>query len=300
MIITAEELRFKEPTVDDAKWAAPMLRNVGMNACEFSFNTIWMWRKYYNNQVALKDGVLFVRSGDVEPLYLLPVAGDMRRNIEFLLSYEHDRGEKLLLFGADSNVKSRIEQWFSGVFEWEPSAADFDYIYNTEDLALLGGRKYHSKRNHIAAFEAQYDWSYEQITRDNSEEVTAMVAEWCRERGNCSDPGLRSERHSIGEALKNRKELSLTGGLIRVGGKVVAMTMGSPINNEVFDIHTEKALSEYSGAYAVINREFAARELYGKYPLINRENDMGIEGLRRAKQSYRPVLVLEKYLATEK
>lgn len=297
---TAVKLEFKEPTVKDAEWAAPILYKNSSNICEYSFTTIWMWRKYYNNQISRYEDSIFVRSGDVEPLYLIPVGGDLKRNIQILKDYQHGRGEFLTIFGANVEVKQQIDEWFPGQFEWRPSEADFDYIYNTEDLALLKGRKYHSKRNHIAAFSSSYDWSYEAIGPDNADEVYQMVALWCQERGNCSDPGLRNERISIGEALKNMKELNLIGGLIRVSGKVVAMTMGSPINDKVFDIHTEKALNDYSGAYAVINREFAERELLGKYEFINRENDMGIEGLRRAKKSYNPVQIIEKYLGTER
>ncbi|HCA30918.1 MAG TPA: hypothetical protein DEP23_15865 [Ruminococcaceae bacterium] len=299
MSVTSLKLLFKEPEVSDAEWVAPMLRAAGMKICEFSFTTIWLWRRYYNNQIARVGDSLFIRSGDIEPFYLLPVGGDLRQNIKLLFEYQHSRGESLSIFGADNDIKEQINQWFPGVFEWQPSEGDFDYIYNTEDLAALSGRKYHSKRNHISTFDAQYNWSYERIDSHNSQEVLEMVTEWCRERGNCSDPGLRNERRSIGEALPHMSELSIIGGLIRVDGKVVAMTMGSPISNDVFDIHSEKALSDFSGAYAVINKEFAARELLGRYPLINRENDMGIEGLRRAKRSYKPVQIVEKHLGTE-
>lgn len=299
MLKTAIDLQFHEPTIEDAAWAAPMLRQSGMKSCEFSFTTIYMWRQYYNNQIARYGNFLFIRSGDVEPLYLLPVGGDLREGIELLRQVAHDRSEPLLLFGGDADIKARIEAWYPGVFDWQPSPADFDYIYNADDLALLGGRKYHGKRNHIAAFNEAYRWTYETIDDSNCDEATAMICEWCRERGNCSDPGLRSERLSIREALKNRKALSLTGGLLRVDGKVIAMTMASPISDEVVDVHSEKALTAYEGAYAVINQEFVKRELQGRYRLINRENDLGIDGLRRAKQSYHPALLLEKYLATE-
>lgn len=292
-------LEFREPTIADAEWASPLLKSTGMKICEFSFTTIWMWRKYYNNQIARYGDTVFIRSGDVEPYYLPPVGEDLKRNIEILREYQHERGEFLSIFGADAEMKERIEQWFPDVFEWQPSEGDYDYLYNSEDLATLAGRKYHSKRNHIAAFDARYNWSYEPIDSHNADEVFNMVTEWCRERGNCSDPGLRNERRSIGEALDHMDELSLSGGLVRVDGRVVAMTMGSPINDSVFDVHSEKALADFNGAYAVINREFA-KELAPKYPLINRENDMGIEGLKRAKRSYKPVRILEKYLATEK
>lgn len=300
MVDAAEKLKFREPHVEDAAWAVPKLRNSGLIACEFSFTTIYMWRNYYQNQIARSGDFLFVRSGEVEPFYLLPVGGDLKEGIEILRRYENERGEMLILFGADEEIKAQIEGWFPGVFEWQPSPSDFDYLYHTDDLAELTGKKYHSKRNHIASFTAAYDWSYETIGEDNRGEALAMAKEWCRDRGNCADPGLKNEYDAIRESLAIPGELSLRAGLIRADGKVAAITMGSPINGEVFDIHVEKALPEYNGAYAAINREFAARELQGRYKLINRENDLGLDGLRRAKKSYYPVRILEKYLATEK
>ena len=317
MLTTAKKLKFRAPTVEDAAWAAPLLRSCGYRACEYSFTTIFMWRNYYQNEIARCGDTLFIRSGETEPVYLLPVGGDLREGIALLREYAHEKGEPLLLFGADEERKGQIEGWFPGVFDWQPSENDFDYLYNTEDLVNLAGKKYHGKRNHIAAFSAANKWQYEPLTDENAGEVMEMVREWCRERGNCSDPGLKSERCAVKESLGNRDALSLKGGLIRGGGnglkdvanairaagdggKVVAMTLGSPISDEVFDVHVEKALPAYGTAYAVINREFAAHEILGRYALINRENDLGIEGLRRAKRSYQPVQILEKYLGTER
>lgn len=303
MLTTAQKLEFRSPTVEDAVWAAPLLRAGGYRACEYSFTTIYMWRNYYQNEIARRGDTLFIRSGETEPVYLLPVGGELREGIALLRDYAHERGKPLILFGADQERKEQVEGWFPGVFDWQPSENDFDYLYNTEDLVNLAGKKYHGKRNHIAAFSAANEWRYEPVTNENAGEVMEMVREWCRERGNCSDPGLKSERCAVKESLGNRDALSLKGGLIRVGGdggKVVAMTLGSPISDEVFDVHVEKALPDYGTAYAVINREFAAHEILGRYSLINRENDLGIEGLRRAKKSYQPVRILEKYLGTEK
>ena len=258
-----------------------------------------MWRNYYDNQIAVSGGQVFIRSGEQEPVYLLPAGGDLREGIELLRAYAGSKGEPLQLFGADEAQRERIERWFPGLFLWEPSINDFDYLYNADDLAELAGRKYHGKRNHIAAFESSYDWTYEPIDDHNAAEVDDMVREWCRERGNCSDPGLKNERCAVSEAMRNRQALSLRGGLLRVEGKVVAMTFGSPINADVFDVHVEKALPAYNGAYAMINNQFVKREIQGCWKLVNRENDLGIEGLRRAKKSYHPARVLEKYLAIE-
>ena len=101
--------------------------------------------------------------GDVEPLYLIPVGGDLKTNIRLLMDYQQQVAGDPDPFGADNELKQEIDRLFPGVFEWRPSEPDFDYIYNTEDLALLKGRKYYSKRNHILSFSSKYDWSYEVI-----------------------------------------------------------------------------------------------------------------------------------------
>ncbi len=292
-------LDFHEPRLEDAGWMAPLLRASGNRACEYSFTTIYMWRRYYENQVARVGEQLFLRSGSgASATYLLPVGGDLREGIALLLGHCRQEGMPLRLYGAERADLDKLSAWFPGRFAYEPSPGDFDYIYRQEDLALLPGKKYHSKRGHVAGFSKQYGWTYETIGDANAGEAADMATEWCKGKGNCADKGLRSEHCAIREALRHREELSLRGGLLRVDGKVVAFTLGSPINDEVFDIHVEKALPAYRGAYAVINQQFAAREL-GAYPLLNRENDLNIEGLRKAKQSYHPFQVLEKYVCTE-
>lgn len=299
MIDTVPTLEFYEPTAADAAWAAPMLRATGSMACEYSFTTIFMWRRYYHNQIARFGAHLFVKTQEEKHAYLFPVGGDLREGIALLRAFAHDRGHPLCLFGEDERMVQQLEEWYPGVFTCEPSRGDFDYIYRSSDLIELPGKKYHGKRNHIAAFTRKFPWTYEAIDAQNTADVLAMAEEWCRQKGNCRDKGLRSEQCAIREALSLRRDLSLRGGLIRVEGRVVAFTFGSPINDQVFDVHVEKALPDFPGAYAVINREFAAHEL-ADYPYINRENDLDIEGLRRAKESYYPAILLAKYVCTER
>ena len=117
------------------------------------------------------------------------------------------------------------------------------------------------------------------------------------QKGNCKDKGLRTENCAIREVLRHREALSVRGGLIRADGRVAAFTFGSPINDKVFDIQVEKALPSFPGAYAVINQAFAST--LTAYPFLNRENDLDIEGLRKAKLSYHPAMVLEKYTCTQ-
>ena len=300
MLTVKPELAFREPRLEDAAWTKELLQPSGFRSAEYSFTTLFMWRRFYRNQIARKGDTLFIKSQEgADRFFLLPVGGDMQENLLLLKEYAHDRGHPLKLFITDASYLTLLDSWFPGEFTAEPMRDEFDYLYAAEDLANLQGKKYHGKRNHINSFSEQYAWSYESITDSNTPDVLEMAREWCRQKGNCQDESLRSEKCAIREALAHRQALSLTGGLIRVDGKVVAFTFASPISSEVVDIHVEKALPDYAAAYAVINREFAAREL-GRYRYINRENDMGIEGLRRAKNSYQPALLLEKYLCTEK
>ena len=299
MVTVDSILQFRAPELEDACWMTPLLRESGGMASEYSFTTIYMWRTHYQNQIAHFRDSLFIRALEQGiPSYLPPIGGIFEDNMALLMEHVHAEGHPLRLFCTDPALLPRIQALYPGRFRVEPARDDFDYIYNVSDLAALAGKKYHGKRNHIHAFSAQYDWSYEPLSDGNSADVVEMAREWCRLKGNCREKSLQSEKCAIREAIAHRQELSLIGGLIRVSGKTVAFTLASPINSQTIDIHVEKALPDYATAYTVINREFAARELSG-YRYINRENDMGIEGLRRAKESYRPAILLEKYLLTE-
>ena len=109
------------------------------------------------------------------------------------------------------------------------------------------------------------------------------------------DKGVEVENASMKLLLPKMKKLGIKGGLIRVDGKVVAFTFGSPINDRVFDVQVEKALPEFRTAYSLINREFIANEL-SSFEYVNREDDLGLQGLRQAKLSYQPEILLKKYV----
>lgn len=297
MISLQERLQFNPVSIDDAAGLIPILQNSGYTGCEFAFSTLYMWRHMNHNSVARWGDAVFFRSDMPSPVFSAPVGGDFGENISLLRSWAHRQGIPLVLYGSAENLTGRLQQIFPGEFSIVPSPPDHDYLYNTSDLAELPGKKYHAKRNHIAAFSRQYDWRYEPIGEDNLPQVLKMAQEWYRTRQPLSD-GLLAEQEALGDVLRHREILDVRGGLIRVEGRVAAFTFGAPVSPLEFDVQVEKALPAYPGAYAVINREFAAREL-SSFQWINRENDVGVEGLRRAKQSYHPVRLIEKYLCTE-
>ena len=283
---------FARPTMEDGKRMAPLLAKSGHDGCEFSFTTLYMWRELYDTRLAVEGDYLLISASNGDTLSFLPPVGpSLKEGLALLHRAADAEGQPLRLHGVDDETLLRLQQIVNVTVT--ETAEDHDYLYKTTDLAELPGKAYHSKRNHIAAFSREFDWQYEDITDDNLADVFTMSKQWCREKGCCADKGLQTERCGIREVLSRRREFEVRGGLIRVEGNVVAFAFGSPINDRVFDIHTEKALSAYGGAYAVINRELARRLTDFEY--LNRENDMGIAGLRRAKQSYRPAILLKKY-----
>ena len=157
-------------------------------------------------------------------------------------------------------------------------------------------QKFQAKRNHINKFKKTYNYEYTPITADRIRECLDLEAEWCKVNNCDQHEGTGNERRALIYALHNFDALGLTGGILHVEGKIAAFTFGMPINQDTFGVHVEKADTRIDGAYAIINYEFA-NHIPEQYIYINREEDLGIEGLRKAKLSYQPAIILEKYVA---
>lgn len=276
---------FRDILPSDGAWIAPVLAASGRRTCEYSFTTAYMWSRHYGVQVARWGEIPLFRGAQS---YLLPVGEGWREAVMYL----YETARPLRFHSVDEEGLQALQTLFPGRVHATESEDDFDYLYRTEDLATLPGKAYHGKKNHISAFSRAHDWTFELLNEHNRDEMVALSREWCEEKGGC-DHSLGDEACAIRRVLKEPDTFALRGGMVRVEGRPVAFTLGSPISERVFDIHVEKALSAFSGAYAVINREFAAT--LTDYEFLNRENDMGIEGLRRAKRSYRPVEIIKKY-----
>lgn len=192
-------------------------------------------------------------------------------------------------------MKAELETLFPGQFEFTEERAYFDYIYLRESLVELKGKKLHGKKNHLNAFKNTYpDWKFEHITSENIDECWQMNEEWSRQNEMSLGSGLLKEKTALRTAFDNFFEEGLVGGLIRVDGKVIAYSMGHKLNSDTFVVHFEKAFADIRGAYQIINQQFAQHCCEG-YTYINREDDTGLEGLRKAKLSYLPQILLTKY-----
>lgn len=300
MIATTQTLHFRELTPRDADWAVPYMEKTASQSCDACFATLYLWRHHYGNRIAqTTEGIPLFCFGRGENIsYLQPEGEALPELVTLLREQAHRAGRPLSLYGGSKASMQQMEHCFPGVFEICELPADGDYLYRREDLADLSGRAYAAKRNHIASFSRRCDWSYESLGADNAADFQETARLWLQQREDASEE-LEAECRALTDVLAHREPLRVRGGLIRVAGQPVAVTLGAPINRDTFDIQIEKALPDYAEAYAVINREFVRHELTD-FLWINRENDAGIEGLRRAKLSYHPAGIWKKYFCTER
>ncbi|MBE6732601.1 MAG: DUF2156 domain-containing protein [Ruminococcaceae bacterium] len=274
------------------------LANNGEFSCENSFVNLLVWQKSYHNCYKIYDDCFLLYSkSNGKKLYRLPLCDDFIKGFKNII--EHNDGKLPFIWAQDGERFETFKKLYGDKYDFFEIRDAFDYIYNSKDLAELSGKKYHSKRNHISAFSKKYDWQYKTITNELKDKVLACADKWYKENEDRLDKYMLVEREGISTIINNMDLLDAKGGAIIVNDEVVAFTLGSPINDFVFDVHIEKALSKYSEAYTVINREFVKNELF-EYKYINREDDMGLMGLRKAKLSYKPEILLKKYRCVPK
>lgn len=179
----------------------------------------------------------------------------------------------------------------------EADRANFDYVYDTKDLIELAGRAYHPKKNHLNYFHSHYEYEYGSMTSAMAEEGMEFIRAF-NERKNLQDPHekllLEFEERAMRDVFYNIEAVGYLTGVIRIGGKMEAISIGGRLGKKTVVVHVEKANTEYRGLYQAINNEFC-KAMASNVKRINREEDMGIPGLRKAKLSYHPVKFIEKY-----
>lgn len=295
-------MRFEEVTLSHRPAITSVVAESGELGCEYCFGNFFMWAWVYNTRIHLGDHFFVTKEERPFPRYLCPTGNlgesEFQALIPALIADARKSGHPFAMHRVRKDCIARIRELYPDRFAFAPERDDFDYLYSRDDLAFLRGKKYHSKRNFITRFEAgNPGWSYEEITPENIPDCVGICRKWLLTQDGNS--GAQTEFKALSLGFDHYEKLGFKGGLLRVGGVPVAFTFGEPITDKCFVTHAEKALREYTGAYAMINREFAKNSL-SEYELINREDDMGIEGLRAAKLSYHPVMLYEKYIMTPK
>lgn len=291
---------FKPITIDQKDLYSPYLRCGSHRGCAYSFVNLFLWGR---QKAALAEDQLVIFSQyDRKSVYLYPAGcGDPEKTLSAILQDAEERGIPCRLVGLSQEDCALLEKLYPGRLRCRFDRDAFDYVYPIEKMATFSGKKLQKKRNHLNRFRADNpEHRFEEITDENIGVVESLIEKWYRLRIE-ADPhsDFQLEQAAIKKALRYRKELGLEGLILYTTDGAVAMTLGSFLNDETFDVHFEKALDTVDGSYPAITNGFA-RHLAEKYPslrYLNREDDMGLEGLRKAKLSYYPEHMVEKYWA---
>jgi len=293
------ELEFNDITLSSEKTINKYIKPWNCMNAEFSFPHLYIWGSNSKIQYAQKDDCLFLKLDfSTERPFLWPPFPlnenvDYKKAIETALKYTKEMGINPTFRSVCSPFKEMIEKHFPDT-EFIPTRNNFDYIYLSEKMINLEGKKLHRKRNHINKFIKAYpDFVYEELTKDHYEECMEIYDNWGQEHKEFSST-QSDERDSVERALLNLDELGLTGGCIRIDGIIRAFTVGEQRLPNMSQIHIEKASKDIDGLYPMINNLYATAHCK-ETKFINREEDMGLEGLRKSKSSYYYEMLFEKF-----
>lgn len=281
-------IEFRELTLEDRPEISRRVARAERRFCEYTFGNMYCWGRRYGLRISLSDDLLVIGNPQ-HRRYLLPIGATeaVREAAEQLL-----REEGAVITGIGENELSL----FDGRFELKENEKRFDYIYLSERLQTLSGKKLAAKRNHINAFLASGAWNVREITAADKDTLLAFNDEWCQRLCKEQNDDLKSELCAAACGIRHFEELGYKGLMLYQNGRLVAYSFGEPVSPDTFCVHVEKADPSVRGAYPMINREFV-RAFCGGYLYVNREDDAGDEGLRRAKRSYCPTDVGKKYIA---
>ncbi len=289
--------QFRDLTLEDKPLIDRLFTRFPPVISEFSFTNLFIWRNCYQNKISCFQKFLCLLSDRGETFFFPPLGeGDVVECYWSLLQYLNGKGMSPKISRVPEAVVGQID-WKASGMKAELDRSQCDYVYLVQDLAELKGRKYHRKRNHIKQFQEKYSYQYIPLTPEWVPQCLQLQVEWCDLRHCEASPGLRNESLAIKEAFTHFEKLEVKGGAILINGKVEAFTLGDPLNSETIVIHIEKANPAYEGLYPTINQAFLEHEGSG-YTYVNREQDLGEEGLRKAKESYFPHHMVNKYTIT--
>lgn len=291
-------MNFKTIELTDKLLLDSYLTKSGYRICDFSFSNLFSWKGRYETTFDIICGFLVIRFSLVDskkPVYMMPLgSGNLSKVLQLLTEDAAANQYPFKMMSITKEMFDKINKALPDTFSHTPMRGSADYLYETEKLKLLKGKKYQSKRNHINKFKSEHpNFQFSPITRENISACLDMHKRWCIENGCEENDSLHSESYAVRTALKNFEALQLMGGVITINGKIIAFSFGQPISNDTFGVHVEKAEHSIQGAYTIINQQMA-EHICCDYTYLNREEDLGIESLRKAKMSYHPDILLEK------
>lgn len=267
---------------------------------EYTFTNLYMWDHYYNcAYTIIQDYLCLIAYIDQKHVFMPPVgpgSSSLKRIISEVMDYFHENHWPFIMYRVPETMAKQIKEWYPGL-NIQLDLDNSDYVYRTQDLINLSGRKYHTKKNFLNRFIRENNYEYKPLTSEYIPGCMEFAEKWLEIKDG-RDSGLIHEYQAIKKAFQNYSYLELKGGLILIDNNIEAFTFGEMLTHEMANVHIEKANPNIPGLYVAINQMFCAHE-WKDVPYINREQDLGIPGLRKAKQSYHPVRMIYKYCLWE-
>lgn len=290
-------LLFKPLTLKDKELFDKYTKPYNFETCEYSFTNLFIWRIGCDIQYTFIGDSLIIKKTDFDGSshFMQPLKynkKDLNHIVDTLIKYKKEFQLDYLFKDVEENFINDLIEIYGDKIEISEDRDNFDYIYESQKLISLSGKKLHGQKNHYNNFIKNNNFRYEQITHEVIDECLKAANRWCRER-NCKGY-LLYELKAIEELLKNGSKLDFVGMVVFVDDQLSAFTIGEKVNDTMAIIHIEKANPEINGLYNFINRTFV-EDNFSNVALINREQDLGIEGLRKAKEAYKPLKMAKKF-----
>jgi hypothetical protein len=285
---------FRPVTLKDQQLFKSHYSRFPQHHSEYLYTTLVSWSHYTPAFYLFKeDNLILMTVMDAKPQFRPPVGERSESVLEEVIYLARKEGGVRPIVA----IEEQANEWIGGIYPKIKMTADrnfFDYVYLAKNLAELPGKPYLTQRSHLNRFRKRYGYSVEQITSSNMSEVDFFLKRWCKQRDCESEPLLEAEVAAITFCMAHYFELEVSGIVLRIDGEVQALSVYEPINDETAAIHFEKAMPGYDGIYPAINNE-AAKILAKDYMYINRESDLGIPGLRTAKERLHPDHMVKVY-----
>lgn len=292
-------LDWKEISIDDKIKFDRIIEKEESLSSRCSFVNLFIWKNKHKPKISFLNNLLLIKTLDNDAYYFPRGLGEVENAIEALINDAHKNNKKLVLYDIMPSEVEELQSLYKDKFEIIEDRNAADYIYTVEKLSKLSGRNLSSKRNHINRFLDNHNWSFSKLNISNLDEFKKFSNDYFN---NVNNSGLEQEQIAINIMFDNFEKLEIIGGILTLDEKTIAITAGSILNNICVDAHFEIAIADVQGSYPMINREFS-KLVASEYPsikFINREEDLGLEGLRKAKLSYHPDILLMKYIAKER
>ncbi|RBQ22245.1 hypothetical protein ALNOE001_19690 [Candidatus Methanobinarius endosymbioticus] len=288
------DINFKPISLSDKPIFDDYFNKTNFNNAEKNFSNLFMWRNTYEYEYAIINDCLCIKGklrDSKKPFCHFPYGGcDIKDSLSLIKEVFKNEGHGLLIKPLLPEMRKYLEKT-SEDFTLIEDRDSFDYIYTSKKLITLSSSKLRNKRRWLKKFRENYDYTYEEINSNNVVEAKEFTIDIIKNSNNDIDEILAME-----EMFDNLFELNIKGCIIRIGNEIVGVSTGEELTKNTVVIHCERANTNFEGIYNCINQEFCEKQ-WSDYEFINREEDLGIEGLRQAKLTYCPDLLLYKYIA---